>query len=81
MKIVLREVKAPSFPGGSVVRDPPANAEDTSLIPGLGKIPWRRKWQPVPVFWPGKSHGQRNLVGYNPWVCKRTGHDLATKQQ
>ena len=29
----------------------------------------------------GKSHGQRNLVSYDPWVCKRIGHDLATKQQ
>ena len=34
------------------------------------KIPWRRKWQPTPVFLPGKSHGQRSLVGYSPWYCK-----------
>ena len=33
-------------------------------------IPWRRKWQPTPVFCPGKSHGQRNLVGYSPWDQK-----------
>ena len=31
-----------------------------------GKIPWRRKWQPAPVFLPGESHGQRSLVGCNP---------------
>ena len=31
------------------------------------KIPSRRKWQPTPVFLPGKSHGQRSLVGYSPW--------------
>ena len=31
--------------------------------PWVGKIPWRRKWQPTPVFWPGESHGQRSLVG------------------
>ena len=31
------------------------------------KIPWRRKWQPTLVFLPGKSHGQRSLVGYSPW--------------
>ena len=31
------------------------------------KIPWRRKWQPTPVFLPGESHGQRNLEGYSPW--------------
>ena len=30
----------------------------------VGKIPWRRKWQPTPVFLPEKSHGQRSLVGY-----------------
>ena len=34
------------------------------------KIPWRKKWQPTPVFLHGKSHGQRSLVGYSPWGCK-----------
>ena len=38
----------------------------------VGKIPWRRKWQPIPVLLPGKSHGQRNLVGYSPWGCKKS---------
>ena len=36
--------------------------------PWVGKIPWRRAWQPTPVFLPGESHGQRNLVNYSPWV-------------
>ena len=36
----------------------------------VGKIPWRRKWQPMPVFLPGESHGQRSLVGYSPWGYK-----------
>ena len=31
-----------------------------------GRFPWRRKWQPTPVFLPGESHGQRSLVGYSP---------------
>ena len=35
--------------------------------PWVGKIPWRRAWQATPVFLPGESHGQRNLVGYSPW--------------
>ena len=35
--------------------------------PQLGKIPWRWKWPPTPVFLPGKSHGQRSLVGYSSW--------------
>ena len=34
--------------------------------PWVGKIPWRRKWQPAPVFLPGESHGQRSLAGYSP---------------
>ena len=34
--------------------------------PWVGKIPWRRKWQPTPVLLPGKSHGRRSLVGYSP---------------
>ena len=35
--------------------------------PWVRKIPWRRKWEPTPVFLPGKSHGQRSLMGYSPW--------------
>ena len=38
--------------------------------PWMGKIPWSRKWQPTPVFLPGKFHGQRSLVGYSPWSAK-----------
>ena len=38
----------------------------------VGKIPWKRKWQPTPVFLHGKSHGQRSLVGYNPWGSKES---------
>ena len=54
---------------------------DTTDDPWVGKIVWRRKWQPTPAFLPGKSHRQRSLVGYSLWGCKRVGHDLATKQQ
>ena len=45
--------------------------------PWVGKVPWRRKWHPTPVFLPGKSHGQRNLVGYSPWGHK----ELDTTEQ
>ena len=38
--------------------------------PWVGKIPWRRKWQPTPVFLPGESHGQRSLGGYSPQDSK-----------
>ena len=52
-----------------VVKNPHANAEDIrdeGLIPELGRFPWRRAWQPTPVFLPGESHGQRRLAGYSP---------------
>ena len=45
----------------------------------VGKIPWRRKWQPTLVFLPGKSHGQRSLVGYSPQSRRRVGHSLGTE--
>ena len=38
------------------------------------QVPWRRQWQPTPVFLPGKLHGQRSLVGYSPQGC-RARHD------
>ena len=41
------------------------------------KIPWKRKWQPTPVFSPGESHGWRSLMGYSP-RGRRVGHDWAT---
>ena len=34
------------------------------------KIPWKRKWKPTPVYFPGEFHGQKSLVGYSPWVTK-----------
>ena len=51
------------------------------LDPWVRKIPWRRKWQPTPLFLCGKSHAQRALEGYSPWDRKRVRHNLATKQQ
>ena len=69
------------FPGGSVVKNPPAKAENVGFDPWVGKILYRKKWQLTPVFLPWKSHGQRNLVGYSPWGHKRVGYNLATKQQ
>ena len=42
------------------------------IDPGLKKIPWRRAWQPTPVFLPGESHGQRSLAGYSPWGHKES---------
>ena len=42
------------------------NAGDAGIDPWVGKIPWRRKWQPAPVFLPRKSHSQRSLAGCCP---------------
>ena len=47
--------------------------------PWVMKIPWKRKWQPTPVFLPGKSYGQKSLVGYSPWGWKIVGQDLVAK--
>ena len=55
-----------SFPGGSGGKESACNAGDAGLIPGSG----RRKWQPTPVILPGKSHGQRRLVGNSPWISE-----------
>ena len=51
-----------------VVKNSPANAGDMrcSFSDWVGKIPWRRAWQPTPVFLPGESHGQRSLAGDSP---------------
>ena len=48
--------------------------------PWVDKIPWGKKWQPIPVSSTGKSHGQRSFVGYTPWVPKRVRYKLASKQ-
>ena len=60
------------FPSGSEVKNLPAtqDTERYRFDPWVGNIPWRRAWQPTPVFLPGKFHGQRNLMGYSPWHCK-----------
>ena len=46
------------------------DARDAGSIPGSGRFPGRRTWQPTPVFLPVKLHEQRSLVGYTPWGCK-----------
>ena len=55
-------------------KEPACSAGDMRHMfdPWGGKIPWRRAWQPTPVFLPGESHGQRSLEGYGPWGCKES---------
>ena len=64
--LLLSSQSMQGFPGGSVVKASARNAGDLGNIPGSGRFPWRRKWQPTPVFLPGESHGRRNLMGYSP---------------
>ena len=58
-----------------LVKNLPASAGDArdwSVVPGLGRFPWRREWPPTSEFLPGKFHGQRSLVGYSPWGHKES---------
>ena len=48
------------------------DARDAGSIPGSGRFPGRRTWQPTLVFLPVKLHEQRSLVGYTPWGCKES---------
>ena len=63
-----------SFSGGSVVKSLPAVRETQ-----VKKIPWKRAWQPAPVFLPGESHGQRSLVGCSSWDRKELDMIEATE--
>ena len=62
-----------------MVKNPSVNTRDLykrrGFDPWVEKIPWRGKWQPTPVFLPGKSHGQRSQEGYSPWGQKKAGHN------
>ena len=61
------------FPGGSVVKNLPANAgNDASLIPGLGRSPGRGHGNPLLIFLPRESHEQRSLASYSPWGHKES---------
>jgi len=49
-----------------IVKNSARKAGDLGSIPGLGRFPQRREWQPTPVSLPGEFHGQRSLAGYSP---------------
>ena len=59
------------FPGGSDGKEPACSAGDQVQF-WVGNIPWRREWQPTPVFWSGEFHGQRSLAGYSPQGYKES---------
>ena len=58
-------------PGDSDGKESACNAGDPGSIPGSERY-WRRKWQPIPIFSPGKFHGQRSLVSCSPWGHKES---------
>ena len=65
------------LPRWSSVKESTCQCRRLRFNPWVGKIPWRRKWQPTPVFLPGESHRLRSWAGYSPWDCKeldRTEH-------
>ena len=63
-----------------VKNSPAMQATEEMRVPSqVGKIPWRRAWQPTPVFLPGKSHRQRSLAGYSPWGGKESDMTEATE--
>ena len=67
-KIYLREW---AFLMPQMAKNLPA-MRDPGFDPWVGKIPWRRAWQPTPVFLSGESHGQRRLADYSLWACKES---------
>ena len=59
-------------------KEPTCQCRRPGFNPWAWKIPWRREWQPAPVFLPGKSHGRKSLAGCSPRGHKRVGHHLGT---
>ena len=75
MTLQYQSLERIGFPGGTSGKEPACQCrrhKRYDFDPWVGKIPWRRKWQPTPVFLPGKSYRQRSLVGYSPWGLKES---------
>ena len=61
------------FPGGTSGKEHACQCrrhKRHGFSPWVGRISWRRAWQPIPVLLPGEFHGQRRLAGCSPWGCK-----------
>ena len=65
------ETKRPRLPWWFSCKESACQCQRPEFDPWVGKIPWRRKWQPTLVFLLGISYGQRSLEGYSPGGCKR----------
>ena len=70
MTRVCWEQVVSKFPGGARGKEPTSQCMRCAFNPWFGKIPWKRQWQPIPMFLPGESHGQRSLAGSSPWRHK-----------
>ena len=79
-KFVVIEVKIGAFQVAQTVKNLPV-MQETRFDPWVGKIPWRRKWQPIPIFLPGECHRQRSLVGCSPWGHKESDRIEQLAQQ
>jgi len=71
-------IKRPRWLGG---KESISQCRRHEFNPWVGKIALRRKWQPTPVFLPGKSHGQRSLAGVQSMGLQRVRHNLATEHR
>ena len=67
------------FPRYSHSKEPTSNVGDPGSIPGLGRSPGEREWQPTLVFLPEEFHGQSSLVFHSPRGLRRVGHYRMTK--
>ena len=67
MMIYRRPCSLPALPWWLSSEESACQCRRCGLNPWFGKIPWSRKWQPIPLFLPGKFYGQRSLGGCNPW--------------
>ena len=69
------------FPGGASGKESACQCRRHKrhrFNPWVGKIPWRRVWQPTSIFLFGEFNGKRSLVGYSPWGCKESDTNEAT---
>ena len=65
------------FPDDTNGKEP--DVRDVGFYPWVGKVAWRRKWQPTPVFLPGESHGQRNMAGFKVHRVAKSRTQLSTR--
>ena len=78
--LTLQHTGLPSWCRGKESACPYRRPWRCGFDPWVGNIPWWRKWQPTPIFLPGKSHGQRSLAGCSPRGCKESDTTEHTQQ-